>query len=579
MADAEKVVRELYSDFYKSMQREFGQNASRWHERHRTLLKKFAKTLIRATRNASSADNSMTDEALSDTVKQTLIDDDAYTVDFVKPAPVEQRKSGVPNSVNVLHTADGAAMGALFAMQIFKSTRDLVDTPNAQGVFSPWHYGLFSLVAGITIASFVNNIRLASKSANINRHTVTALGIQSGVTATLGTTVLGGFASQALAAAGPIGFFVINAGMLCKTLFDGFRSLWHANKLRRAGFGDTPAYHTYCQRAKQHFKAAAMRGLTTAGIGLVVAFAPYVAIGISIFTACVVATVKIIQTLPKLIAGVKRIGSWLGDVFTRHRSHNNQQAEINRVDQNAQALVIHAPAIATVKGVEDAIKDKQQLDAVRQWKRERNHLHSHSGLRSYDARFNYRDDQLLVIASAYQESPNKGISVMRDRILAILHEAMYEYTEKSHHPSLKVNAAQMNKKLRLIQAMAEMVIAGGITLNLNQLQDLVRQHNGGWFVRGALGSMNKRVGGMQSVVEAVEFYTAFLKANGIIANIDVNKLHYQCANAYSLTGRQTRRRASQQFSVRLFKPNNAAPKPIDVSQQTNAATQSEYLHA
>lgn len=474
----------------------------------------------------------------------------SFEANIRQPMRKHEVDSAVPVSTRALATMDNMAQSSFFAVQVFKHAQAVVDKPNAAGKFSAWHYSLFSVMAGLAIVSWANSIRLTAKSANINRNQITNLTIQTGVATTLATTVLGGFAKKSLAAAGPIGFFVINAFMFAKSMYSAFQNYRSALRLKHKGFGDTLAYNTYMQRTKDHLKAAGWHALATTAIALVVTFAPYVSVGVSLVAAGVQAGVKIYDSVRGGWPAVKRFGQWLRKKVGMNTDNDTVTAAPTQQPQPTH--VISAVAIDTSDCVKQHMTCESHIDDVRAWKESRSKLQSDAGLRAYDQRFHYRDDQLKVIEDTYRAKHEKAVQVMRDRLLAILHHAIDEYQTKVDSPTLFINTAQMSRKLGLSKELARLLAAAkdGRPLPLARVHQAVDTFNGGWFKRGALGSMRKRVGGMQSIVEAVEYFAAYSSSNGNVSDSERQKMRYQYSNAYSITGQRTSHVNEQAYKAR-----------------------------
>lgn len=434
-----------------------------------------------------------------------------------------------------LEHANNFAMASFFGSQIFNVTRRAIDIPDAAGNFTPWHYGLFSAVAGLSLAQWGYSVNAALKSPAINRQAATGLTIQTGVATTLATTVFGGFASSALAAAGPIGFFAINGFLTGKSLFDSARNFYYARQLKKNGHGDSIAYATYIQRGKDHLKAAGWHALGTLAVGVVVTFAASIALPLSIGVAAVMGGVKLWQSGPAMIKAARDGVRWLSNKISRVFGANEPASNKPKVVVEPTYSTHILPVKQKGKPVDaDMAKRALTNNKLSAWKRSRHKIMGESGLAEYDQRMHYRNDVLLPVWQQYSSDAGRSMSEMRYAMQSILRQAYVEYERKYHHAGLFTNSGKLERKFGLAAEIYHLLEDVSRPLTVAAVHAVVNRYLGGVFQVGALSSINSRVGHMQEVVEAVEYYAAVVEAGGDPHKVNANALRYQHSTDYML---------------------------------------------
>lgn len=437
--------------------------------------------------------------------------------------------------LEALMSSNNLAMATFFSTQIASATRAAIDAPNPAGHFTPWHYAMFSVVAGLAVVQWAYAVKSTLQMPTVNSQAATGLAIETGVAATLATTVFGGFASSTLAAAGPIGFLAINSFLTAKSFYDSMRNFYYASQLKSNGYGDTPAYKMYRQRAFDHLKASALFLLSTAAVGLVVTFASPAILPITIATAAVFAVVKLVQAAPS----IKKAAVWawgkLRGLVSGAATHAAPQHAPKAEDKPKYSTSV-APIY--MKGAEvtaEAAKRLLSKDTVLSWKQQRKSAMQESGLATFDQRMHYRNDLLMPLLNEYKASPKRALQEMRFALQAVLRQAHDDYKYKHDHAGLFTNSGKFERKLGLAAELYNLVGDATKPISVQGVQHIVKRYLGGVLKVGALSSMNKRVGHMQDVVEAVEYYAALSQHGAKPERVDMSALRYQNHSGYSVT--------------------------------------------
>ncbi|MDF1761666.1 MAG: hypothetical protein P1U40_14125 [Coxiellaceae bacterium] len=388
--------------------------------------------------------------------------------------------------------------------------------------FTAAHFAAFSYVGVMTMAGLAYTVRQTAKSPNVNRHQMTNLAIQTGVATTIGTTVFGGFAKKALAAGGPIAFFAINAVMFAKSAWSAMQNHWHARKLRINGKTNSKAYKTYIAKRNQHAKAAGLHAIGAIGTGILITFAPVIAVGWTIATAAVTALAQVIPVI--------------GRFFSQKKKPAQQQTNgvTNNTDHPREHVMQGARMTNSIEIRHVSREQKTHTAAVKHWSDHHEKSHREAGVRSYDLRHHYRHALFHpvsdTVTSAAQPQP-RNPTVMKARMLGVLQHAIDKANaDLAKDPSV-LKEGMLQRKLKLATSLYHSVREDLVTVD--GVHQAVKANKGNMFQLSALSSFRRRVGHMQSVVESVEYYAAWLDSyqHGK-SEIDHSKLRYQHDDGY-----------------------------------------------
>ncbi len=396
--------------------------------------------------------------------------------------------------------------------------------------FTAAHFAAFSYVGVMTMAGLAYTVRQTAKSPNVNRHQMTNVAIQTGVATTIGTTVFGGFAKKALAAGGPIAFFTINAVMFAKSAWSAMQNDWHARKLRRNNLTHTKAYKTYIAKRNQHAKAAGLHAIGAIGTGILITFAPVIAVGWTIATAAVTAAAQVYPLVEKLaINTYKKLKSWL------KRKSQPSTAHQDTVTPEPRQQAVHVMQGARVANrIELPSNQSAHTAAVKHWSDSHEQSHRKAGVRDYDVRHHYRhalfhpvSDSVTPVAQSQPRNP----TVMKARMLGVLQHAIDKAKDDLGKNPNTIKEGMLQRKLRLATALYHSVREDAVSVD--GVHQAVKANKGNMLQLSALSSFKRRVGHMQSVVESVEYYAAWLDAmNHGKAEIDHSELRYQHDDSY-----------------------------------------------
>ncbi|MDF1797387.1 MAG: hypothetical protein P1U63_12705 [Coxiellaceae bacterium] len=442
----------------------------------------------------------------------------------------------------VIDTGTRLGMGAFLATLASKPATKYLMEPSAQTHhFNSAHFAAFSYVGVMMVGGWAYSVAQTAKSPNVNRHQLTSLSIQTGVAATIGTTVFGGFAKKALAAGGPIAFLVVNSVMFVKSLSSAVQNYWHARKLSSRGKMNSRAYQTYVKKGDQHLKAAGLHAVGVVGTAILITFAPVIAIGWTIATAAV--------------SAIAQVAPIIGRFFSRRKKANEKKlsdsSTVTNNTNNPNETVMHGARVSNHIEIKraPAAEQKQHTDAVKAWSETHERLHRDSGVRSYDLRHHYRHAlfhpvthrtfKQSVVAGAPLRNDHVQVprpqprdpSVMKARMLGVLQHAIDKAKADLAKDPNTMKEGMLQRKLRLATVLYETVRSDTVTVD--GVHKAVKANKGNMFQLSALSSFKRRVGHMQSVVESVEYYAAWLDAyqHGK-AEVDHSNLRYQHDDDY-----------------------------------------------
>ncbi|MDF1655148.1 MAG: hypothetical protein P1U34_08560 [Coxiellaceae bacterium] len=390
------------------------------------------------------------------------------------------------------------------------------------GHFTTAHFAAFSYVGVMMIGGWAYTLAQTAKSPNVNRHQLTNVAIQTGVATTIGTTVFGGFAKKALAAGGPIAFFAINAVMFAKSAFSAMQNHWHARKLRKNGKANSRAYKTYIAKRNQHATAASLHGIGAIGTGILITFAPVIALGWTIATAAASAGAQLFPLVARLFRKKKKPAQQQTNTVTNNTDHPREHV-LQGARMTSRIAIQHV-----------ASEQQHHTHAVKAWSETHEQLHRNAGVRSYDLRHHYRHglfhpvkDSVAPIA---QPSPRDAVT-MKARMLGVLQHAIDKAKEDLGNNPNYVKEGMLQRKLKLARTLYHSVREDAVTVN--SVHQAVKTNKGNMLQLSALSSFRRRVGHMQSVVESVEYYAAWLDAHQQgKTEVDHSDLRYQHDDGY-----------------------------------------------
>ena len=296
------------------------------------------------------------------------------------------------------------------------------------------------------------------------------------------------------------------------------------------------AYKRYVARRKHHFKVAGALTASAAAM-LIIGTIPPLAVAASV----AMTGLSVAQTAEKIKMAVKLKRQKRKDIeqyFTRRQGGPavGEQVEAVVAPESAPES---APAAAIV---EEAVN--VQIDEVAEWKRRVAGQQQRAGVRAYDRRLNYVEhikSGVLPEARTLRNAKQQMVHY----VLGVLTSANSEYAAKvrtGRGVSL-FTAPQVRRKRDLCAALITRLRANA-ELSVRELHQLVAEYSAGQFARGTLASWSKRVGHMQTVIEAVEFYAAFCDESAVPGNRSIRHtlalveknpfVRYQSADEYSL---------------------------------------------
>ncbi len=416
-----------------------------------------------------------------------------------------------------LETATSVGMAVFLSSLASKKATKYVMEPSAhKHHFHAMHFAAMSYVGVMMIGSWAYNSYRVARSPNVNQHQAVSLGIQTGIATTIGTTVFGGFAKKALAAAGPIGFFVVNLTLFAKAAHSAYNNHKQMRILAKSGKQHTLAYQTYRRKRNQYMVQSALHAVGAAGTAILITFAPVIALGWTITTAAASAVAQLVPL------GIKLFKKWTGK---KEAKPKQEAAQVEQsVDRNSDTHVLQGASsthnIQPLQASDRVIRS--HVDHVKDW--EKAHESAHKTIRKYDRRPHYRHAMFhqvqdgQVVQAAVARCPDK----LRYRVLAIAERSKHMYVDRMD--------GIRKRKYNLSESLVNLIKSGDISVD--KVHQAVKENAGKFYQRGALSSFNRRVGYMQSVVEAVEYYAAWVDADHDVNKIDHERLQFQHSDDY-----------------------------------------------